>query len=233
MIKLVIISILFVLLSCQGNNHQGVCSQFRQNYSTAIKQMNNKMDTSKLIIILNKMATTDSLCKDIYLTRGDIFLVSDEDIHLAKQDYQKCLILDSNNIYAIYKLGLVYQLVDAYDSSIYFYQKAFNKKSYKNTVINYYPNLNDEVARYDIDYNRLIFGLGESYYYKGELRSALINFNLCIQNKFLLSKSYLYRGSIHLESNRRAKACEDFNLSLKFGNQEAGVYIKEYCSGKL
>ena len=178
MIKLVLISILFTLLSCQANNHQDVCSQFRHNYSTAIKQMNNKMDTSKLIIILNKMATSNRLCKDIYLTRGDILLASDGSIDLAKQDYQKCLILDSNNIYSLYKLGILYQLVDKYDSSIHYFQKALNKKSYKNTVITYHPNsnLNDDISKYDIDYNNIIFGLGESQYYKGELRSAFINF---------------------------------------------------------
>src|SRR6187401_1662871 len=101
MIKYMFIFILFGLLSCRANNRQDVCSQFYQNYSAAINQMNNQIDTSKLIMILNKIVATDSLCKDIYLTRGDIFLVSDEDIHLAKQNYQKCLILDSNNIYAI------------------------------------------------------------------------------------------------------------------------------------
>jgi len=232
MIKLVLISIMLVLLGCQANNYQSVCSQFRQNYSAAIKQMNNKIDTSKLITILNKMATTDSLCKDIYLTRGDILLASDESINLAKQDYQKCLLLDSNNIYAFYKLGALYQLVDAYDSSIYYFQIALNKKTYKNTVINYHENsnLSDDISKYDIDYIRIVYGLGESHYYKGELRSAFINFDICIKNNFLLSKSYLYRGSINLESNRQERACEDFNLSLRNGNPKAATFIKQYCN---
>ena len=232
MIRLVLISILSVLLGCHSNNHQGICSQFRQTYSTAIKQMHNKIDTSKLIMILNKMAKTDSLCKDIYLTRGDILLASDETTDLAKQDYQKCLILDSNNIYSLYSLGVLYQILDKYDSSIYYFQIALNKKSYKNVVINYHQdsNLSDDISKYDIEYNRIVYGLGESYYYKGELRSALINFNVCIKNNFFLAKSYLFRGSIHLESKRQEKACEDFNLSLLYGNQEAATFIKEYCN---
>jgi tetratricopeptide (TPR) repeat protein len=234
MIKLVLIFILFVLLGCQVNNRKSVCSRFQHEYSAAIKQMNNKIDTSKLIMLLNKLVTTDSLCKDIYLTRGDILIYSDESIDLAKQDYQKCLTLDSNNIYSLYRLGVLYQLVDKYDSSIHYFQRALSKKSYKNAVINYYQNsnLSDDISKYDIDYIRIVYGLGESYYYKGELRSALINFNTCIKDNFLLSKSYLFRGSIHLESNRKEKACEDFNLSLKYGNPEAEVYIKKYCSGK-
>lgn len=223
-----------MVLGCQANNHQDVCSRFHQTYSAAIKQMNNKIDTSKLIMILNKMAMTDSLCKDIYLTRGDILLASDEGIDLAKQNYQRCLILDSNNIYSLYKLGILYQLKDAYDTSIYYFQNALNKKSYKSAVINYHQNSNssNDIGKYDVDYNRIVYGLGESYYYKGELRSALINFNICIKNDFFLSKSYLYRGSIHLESNRQEKACEDFKLSLKYGNPEAEVFIKGYCSKK-
>ena len=232
MIKAVNIFFLIVLLSCQANNRKNICSEFQQDFSAMIKQMNNNVDTSKLIVALNKMATTDSLCKDIYLTRGDILLASDESIDLAKQDYQKCLALDSNNIYSLYKLGILYLLVNGYDSSTNYFQKALSKKSYKNAVINYYPNSNltDDLNKYDIDYNKIIFGIGESYYYRGELRSALINFNICITNKFLLSKSYLYRGSIHLESKRQSKACDDFNLSLMHGNQEAAAYMREYCN---
>lgn len=233
MIKVIFIVILLELSSCRERSRNDACYQFNQGYSVLIKQQSNKKDTSQLIKFLNKIAKKDSLCKDIYLTRGDLLLATKGGVSLAKEDYLRCLILDSNNIYSLYKMGILHQLIDEYDSSIYYFQRALKKKSYKDAVINYHSNSNDDLSKYDIDYNNIIFGLGESSYYKGDLRSALINFNICIQNKVFLSKSYLYRGSIHLESNRQKDACIDFNLSVENGNTDAAVFIKKYCNNSF
>jgi hypothetical protein len=75
----------------------------------------------------------------------------------------------------------------------------------------------------------LLYREGISFYYKKELQPAYDNFNFCIKNNYRLKESYLYRGSLFLETNQKEKACQDFFESKRLGNTEADKYIEQYC----
>ncbi len=83
--------------------------------------------------------------------------------------------------------------------------------------------------KYDIESTELVYRQAVSYYYAKKLSAAFNGFEFCIQNKYRLDNSYLYRGAIYLTNKNDAKGCQDLFESKKLGNRDADDFIKKYC----
>ncbi|WP_207516008.1 tetratricopeptide repeat protein [Longitalea luteola] len=119
----------FLLVSVMActQSQKRKCGEFNIKYPEVLSKMRTNKDTGVLISALNNLIDKDISCVDAYLTRGDLFYYSDK-LEKAKNDFRKAFLLDTANIYALYKLGRLFQEENMYDSSIYFLQLAINKK---------------------------------------------------------------------------------------------------------
>jgi tetratricopeptide (TPR) repeat protein len=228
-----VVFIFMTLTSCTQLKNER-CYQFNKKYPQVLEKSEGKHDTSTLIQVLGDIIKSDS-CVDAYLTRGDLYYRIN-DLNKAKSDYKNALLLDTGNVYALYKLGLVFQDENIYDSSIYFFERGVNKKTHKGFLIDHGQGrgvLSADDAKYDVRSVELLYEQGLSHYYAKNLKSALNNFNFCIQNNFRIGECFLYRGAIFLEGGKKDQACKDFNEAKRFGDSDADSYINKYCSGNV
>lgn len=221
----------FVLILGCSQDHQNSCYEFNHKYSKLVERQKNQPDSLMLLESLKSIIEKNPTCLDAYLTRGDLNLLLDNYLQ-AKADFYKALRLDSLNVYALYKLGLIFQDEELYDSSQIVLNKAISTKTRGNFVIDY-PNVGAEIStdknKYDVLAMELLYRLGVSFYYQKNLSLALRYFNSCIENMYLPGKTYLFRGAVYFELNKVQEACEDFLQAKKYGNDEAVSYLKKYC----
>jgi len=233
-----ILSMTFFLTNCTNRStttENKTCQEFNNSYSLILKDISNRSDTAVLIKKLSTIINNSKGCVDAYLTRGDLYLSVDS-LKLAEKDYFMALHLDNNNTYSFYQLGILYHLVNNEDSATYFFKKSLNTKTTENKVVIDYNEINKELStdndKYDIPYDEIIYQMAKSYYYKREMNKAIENFNICIQDNYMLDHVFLYRGAVYYEMGRKELACQDFFKAKGLGNQEVDNYIKKYCNNR-
>jgi len=227
---LLIITIFAFFYSCRIRKEK--CSGFYGEYQSIVAKMHGDEDTAILIHTLDKIVLEDPRCIDALLTRGDLLFTKDSLVR-AMSDFKRVLFIDTGNIYATYQLGMIYELKEEYDSAISFFQKAINKKSIDNGMMDYPDNLkglSTNKSKYDIESAELMYRQGISFYYKKDIQNAYDNFSFCILHGYMLDKAYLYRGSLYFQAKQKKKGCEDFLEAKKLGNEDADIYLKKYCN---
>src|SRR5579859_5335178 len=205
--------VVFFLLIANGCKQRDKerCHEFNK-YAKIIENFRNSKDTSVLISTLDDIIPKDAQCLDAYLARGDLYLSLGNDAK-AKKDFKTALLLSNKNVYVLYKMGMLYQDEELYDSSVFFFQQEIEIKTHNGVMVDYPKGVNElstDENKYDIQSIEIFYRQGVSYYYGRNLLLALKNFDYCIDNNYLLGKTYLYRGAIQEELNRKSKACEDF-----------------------
>jgi tetratricopeptide (TPR) repeat protein len=173
--------ICLVITGCHYRNTQD-CADLLEKYKRMSSDHTVKADTALLFGFLDDIISKDPQCNDAYLTRGDLFLAKN-DFQEAQLDYKTALARDRNNVYAFFKLGLLCQQEDLYDSSIYFLQKAINVKTHNGWVVDFH-HLNRDIdptgSGYDVETGALFYAQGVSAYYKRDPRTAFNDFSFCI-----------------------------------------------------
>jgi tetratricopeptide (TPR) repeat protein len=207
-------------------SNENKCTKFRRYYTESLKKSGN--DTTFLLNSVSKFIDNGAECLDAYLTRADLYLSLNE-LKFAEKDYKYALQVDSNNIYTLYRLGIVYSLFEDHATALSYFEKALKRKQKGNILIDYKTDV-VTVDRFDINSNEIIYQLGLSYYYNRNMKKALINFNYCIAANYLLAESFLYRGAVYFETNQKDKACEDFDRSIELGNPQAKGYKLKFCN---
>lgn len=226
-IRYLIFVYLLLLQSCVFEAYNE-CDDFQKKYPIIIEQ--NKTDTQFLVKTLTKMLELNN-CIDARLTRGDLLSLIGgyED---AKTDFSKVIQSDSLNTYALFKIGVLYQFQDQYDSSILFFNKAIGTKVNNGAVIDFSKlpdNIQTSKDKYDIEYHLILYRLSLSFYYQGLYELALKSLNECIRVSYLLDKVYALRGLVFVELNKKDKACVDFKSAVSLGNIKARDYLTEFC----
>lgn len=193
--------------------------------------MKGNNDTVAMINRLDNILKRDPGCIDAILTKGDLYLALDS-LGKAAEIFTGVSFSDTGNVYALYRLGIAYQLDEKNDAAVFAFQKAIKLKSHGGRAITDYmqaANNITELSKYDVNSAELMYRQGISYYYLRNLQAAYDNFNFCLSNNYLLDKVYLYRGSIYYETNQKKEACNDFSSAQRYGNPEANEYLNRYC----
>ena len=204
------------------------------NFSVKYSELTNgkSLDTVQAMRLIDKILQRDPKCIDALLTKGDL-LISKNMFSQARKNYTEVNLADTSNAYALYKIGVTFQLDNDDDSAILFFEKALAKKRHGNAIIDY-PKTNEQLSteknKYDIPTGEILFREGISLYYNKTYQSAVDNFNFCISHNYLLDKSFLYRGAIYMEIDQKERACQDFADAKKLGNKDAQEYLNKYCS---
>jgi tetratricopeptide (TPR) repeat protein len=207
------------------------CTDLLKRYNEISLDIKSRTDTTLLLNVLGKILSKYPQCVDAYLIRGDLFFTNGNSKR-AHFDYNTAILYDRNNVYAYYKLGLLCQEGESYDSSIYFLQTAINLKTDNGWIVDFHHLKKDVQTRsneYDVTAVSLFYSHGISSYYRRSLTVAFKDFDFCIRSSYRVEKCYLFRGAIYEESNKHDSACNDFTMAKLYGNKEADGYLKRYC----
>lgn len=223
--SLLVFAFLFVC-ACNDNPISN-CEQFQKKFEVE----KNVLNHSRSLSILNNVLKNDSTCIDALLTRGDLFMDMDS-LASAKEDYRKAILISSSNVYALYRLGMVYEFQEINDSASYYFKLALKEKEIDGAFIDYSNKLKgieNSKSKYDISTIELIYQNGIVSYYLRDIKTALMSFELCISEGYNLKQAYLYKGAALLEMGNLNAACENFHLAENSGNADASNYVNEYC----
>jgi tetratricopeptide (TPR) repeat protein len=205
------------------------CKNLTENYWETIEDYKPEK-AREFILLLDKVIKESPRCKNAYALRGEI-LFSLQRYKEAKRDFLSLLKIDSNNVYAYFETGLIYELQTSFDSAIFFYEKAIQKKTQGTFIV----DNNNEIERlygkrgFDVKYLSIKLRKGIANYFRGNLKAAINDLNYCIKKEYLLNQAYFYRGLIYISANQKEKACRDFKEAQANGNTEAHETFNKYC----
>lgn len=146
----------------------------------------------------------------------------------AKKGCFSILSIDTLNIWALSELGFMYYDTNAFDSSIYYLQKAINIKSRDNFLVDLDTTLNKYASSPDVPSDEIFYFLGLNYYYQRHLMTSLNYFTYCINDNYRLPDTYFHRGIIYYEMKQNDKSSKDLLKAKSLGNSNAELYINKF-----
>lgn len=126
----------------------------------------------------------------------------------ALEDYSKALVINPNNLDALYNRGVCRLAVNFLDSA---------KVDFDRTL-----QLNKTHAL--AFYNRATILVIQNDY-----EAALMDANSAILNDKNMAAAYVLRGQLLLRANDSAAACNDFQEAKRLQDPEADRYLLQYC----
>lgn len=225
--------LLTLVTSCaQGVQVQLDCSDLTKNYWQIVEKYKSQNNINALLVLTQEIIKRNQHCRDAYALRGDIYFSLDS-IEQAHKDYKFLTQIDSNNVYAWFEVGALYELKAKYDSAVYYYDKAIGKKKINDSLIidrnNSFETLTNQRG-YDVAYSKIVLRKGIASYYNGNLKAAFKDIQYCINEKYALQDAYFYRGLIYFYLKQSKDFCADFEKAKLYGNLDAENYIKKYCN---
>lgn len=201
------------------------CNQVLEEYTSLIKKITEEKN-GKVLSGITALSNTNDKCVTAYFLLGDIYLAQNN-FTQAKQNFLSALKFQENNIYSLYKLGLIYHAEKNYDSAILLFRTAAKQKTTNGFVLNYSNEYSEIINRphFDIQYSEIIFSNALASYNANNLLDARNELNYCITQKIHLDEAYYLRGLIYFEIKYYNKACNDMFMAKSYGSSKATEYI--------
>lgn len=206
------------------------CSDVSKNYYLYLNKAKDTIEARVIIQKLKKLLSKEAHCTEAKLLLADIdhFTKKYEE---AKNYYLQVVESQFSNVYALFKVGMIYNYEKKYDSVIVFFRDAAKYKVKDGFYIDYNKDIGNvtEGPVLDIEYDEIIFNNAIASYYAINLVDAMREFNYCISKNKKLDYSFLFRGLIYFKIKNFEKGCKDMLSSKEHGNLEAVRYIEQYC----
>jgi tetratricopeptide (TPR) repeat protein len=234
-LSLLVFTFFILLLAASCNERKDAvltCDYLSRNYIEVIRQYASREEKSILISRLNETITKYNGCKDAYALRADLYTQLDS-LTIACEDYYKLYSIDTNNIYALYFIGMCNEQDSNFESAVSFYDKAMQKKTDHNgLIIDFNPGAQGIFNKrsYDVESKRIVFRRGLGNYYRGFVKQSYQDFSYSILQGFNTGASYFYRGLIYLSLDSLQKACREFEMARSSGYVDYDKYFEKYCN---
>lgn len=204
--KSIVYLILFVLFSgCDFKSADDYYKSATMNY--------NNHNYREAIYSYDKAIKKKTKFLRAYLNRGLCFEALNK-IDSAILDYKTVLKIDSNNIEALYNIGICKSNQNLYNDAHYYFTKALNDKGFSDSSTSLILNMNkdfmwaDKMESFDVPSYEIFFDRGFANYNLRKVKSAYLDFNRCIESNYNLGQSYYMVGLCWLAANNKPKACE-------------------------
>ena len=130
-------------------------------------------------------------------------------------------------------IGNNYENLNDFKSSINYYTEALRSKELiKSGEFNAQLELNtdfDKDYQYRVYDYEVLFERGTAYMHNNEYMKAISDLNSLIETGKMVGDAYFYIGECYLKMDDTLSACENFDLSKKYGISEAINRAKDYC----
>ncbi len=220
--KLFVLCLLLPLVGCNLKTAEQYTVEARINYQ-------NK-DYKTAIALLDKAIEKDPRYIDAFIDRA-ANKAELSDNRGAIKDCNEVLLIDPDNTLALFNIGKIYCNLKEYKLSIVFFNKAFDTKggstAYLDLADNAFVDLGQQydVPGYDLYYERAI-----AFYSMGNLKNALNDFLICIEQGQYVKESYYRIGYIYLNAGKNELACANFQKAKENGDNEVEFEeIQKYC----
>ncbi len=228
-----LVFIFFVSVAAVHCNHSEStlsCQEVLTNYYRYLNELNSESKINEIISQMNRVIKKDPSCVYPYLVLGDIYF-SLKQYQTSKFFFLKAYKINPENIYAMFKVGIILQNEKKFDSALIFFSTAAQEKTVGGFAINKTKGLESitNVPNFDVDYTEIIFNSAKSDFNANHLTNAMHELNYCIRMNYNLGESSFLRGLIYLKVNDTVNACQDMSLASENGYTEAGNYVLKYC----
>jgi tetratricopeptide (TPR) repeat protein len=211
-----------ILANCRNKL---TCSEVSKQYFKILKDTNNIKENKAAIHNLEDLLENAPRCTEALLLLGD-FCLHDKQFEKAKKMFNLAILLQSDNGYPYYKMGLLFDKTGLLDSAVIYLNTAEHLKNQNGYILDFkgeFQNGGHDVLYKDIIYNRAIVN-----FERKDFLSAMNDLNYCINEKHEVGSTFLLRGLIYEKIDEKIKACKDFKLAKINGNIEADYYIQKY-----
>lgn len=183
---------------------------------------------TKSLTLAKNINTPDETIATIYYNRGVVYAampIIDKKLYFSKaiNDYFECLkhfVKDKNNtLYpeCINKVGELHFNVGEYDESIDKFTQAINVLTEQQKLIS------DEKTKHKISVFMIdcFYNRGLSYHKKKMFKSALTDYNKCLELNPKYIKCLNSRGNLFTETNNNDLALKDFNKCIELNPKDS------------
>jgi len=216
-----LVTSLILLIGCDNTTSE--------DYHLQANTLEKEGKYEEAILLLDKAIKKDPNNIKALLDRAvDQSLLANYDEALI--DYTQVIALDSNNTLAYFNRGKNYHRIENYKAAIADFEKAITLKGGMAFYIDKIENsFLENGFEYDVAMEEIRLERGVSRYYLNSLQLAFDDFNFCIQNKYELPTSYLWRGLVYLTYEMHTEGCKDLNEALRLGNSDAEDLLNKNC----
>lgn len=222
------IFLVFFMCCNQKTHFVSTCRQINKKYYSLLKDTQDSRKIFQIIQEVNAVVRKNPDCTDAYLLLGDIYLSKGE-YEQAKKIFFHVLEIDSENIYSIFKIGILFQKIGFSDSAVQYFDWAEKIKNASGFVYDINSEFEEMTGfnSHDVKYSKIIFYRGIANYFKGDFLNSLYDLNYCIKHKVILEETYFYRGLIYFKIEDSSRACSDFRSAQFYGNDNSIKYLRE------
>ncbi|MEO6611664.1 MAG: hypothetical protein ABIT05_10205 [Chitinophagaceae bacterium] len=223
-----VFSLAFITCSHKRGSRIFSCKRVPEQYFNLLKDTGNSEALHNTIGDLNRIIAESSGCSTAYMLLGDIYLSSNE-YNLAENNFRYSLKIKGDNIYSIFRMGILFLNRGINDSAVRYFDLAERMKNKNGFVIDDTHEFEDVtgIPSFDIEYSKIIFNRAIANYRAGNYLNSMYDLNYCIKHNILANETYFYRGLVHLKIDDFERACSDFNSAKLYGNDKASKFLKE------
>lgn len=205
------------------------CTKSTDELLSEAKKLDSARNYSGAITIYDKILTIDINRTDIILRRAvDKGKINDFEGEL--NDLKTIVAADKYDITAFFYLGIVQRKKSKFNESIGALNEAIKlleqRKREKDQPYSIAQSDHDSTTPSDAD---AFFERGLTYFTMDSTNKAINDFSFAISNNDSLKESYFYRGCALIRLHKSKEACQDFELSEKYGMKKALDTVRKYC----
>lgn len=178
--------------------------------------------------LLDKAIEKDKGFLGAYINRG-VNKSAMGDFEGAIADYKIVLDSDPDNMLALLNSGNDYKRLEDYQQAIVIYDRALGTRGDGPLYLSFDRDNMFGLGEFDVPDCQIRFERAIAYYYTANLKQAYRDFSLCIDDNYLVGECYYWIGYIYVSTGNLKLACENFNKSKQFGDEDAQRVLDEYC----
>jgi tetratricopeptide (TPR) repeat protein len=144
-------------------------------------------------------------------------------------DFNKALIIDTNNAKVLYLLGKSNFQLKKYNEAIIDFNKAFKTKGAETFYLEYNDNSFLDKPEFDIEGFKISFERGMTYFQMDSFQLSILDFENAISHNYNSEESMCWIGLNYKMLGNKTKSCEYYKKSAKFGFKLAQFELNEYC----
>jgi len=192
------------------------------------EKLENQEKYREAIAILDKAIEKDPEFLGAYINRGADYSAMGN-YEKAIENYKIVLEKDRINQLAQFNIGNNYARLNKYREAIKYYNNILtdiNGNPMPELII---TDNDGNIGEFQVRFYEIAYERGLAYYELKSWDSAFVDFQFCINNKYMIPESKYMCGAIYEIYGMNEKACEEYSIAANTGDQDAKNGMKRVC----
>jgi len=192
------------------------------------EKLENQGKYKQAIPILDKAIEKDPELLGAYINRGADYSALGK-YEKAIENYKIVLEKDRINQLAQLKIGNNYKRLNLYREAVNYYTDILtdiNGNPMPELVV---TDANGNIGEFQVRFYEVAYERGLALYELQSWDSAFVDFQFCINSNYMVPESRYMCGAVYEIYGMDEKACNEYTMAAKMGDQDAEEARKEIC----